>query len=230
MSGIVWALLAQLLLFDLHLPNLYSGTSLLIAVAATTLLICETVRRCPFPEDLARRSWGRWLLSITAVAIIAGSAASALTIDMSATSPLAASRRCSRQTAPETRLAGFIGELDYVPVFAQRSVFFSRELAVAYQLGYFQRIQERMEYLRRLVQTTDKAELAHPLAQDRFDILLVGDDTLADGTVPRDFHIFFPSNDPVAGTTALAAMCRIKSIGSVSLLNASCLRSAAMVS
>lgn len=233
-SGIIWTLLAQFLLFDLHLPNRYSGTSLLIAVAATTLLVCETVRRCPFPEDLARRSWGRWLLSITAVAIIAGAAASALTIDMSATSPdRPAIVAAAAETAPETRLAGFIGELDYVPVFAQRSVFFSRELAVAYQLGYFQRIQERMEYLRRLVQTTDKAELAHLLAQDRFDILLVDDDTLADGRVPRDFQIFFPSNDPVAGTTALsalAAMCRIKSIGSVSLLNASCLRSAAPVS
>ncbi|WAJ29372.1 hypothetical protein [Antarcticirhabdus aurantiaca] len=229
LSGTAGAVLAQVLLFRLHLPNRYSDAAFLIAALATALVACEAIR-ARIPSGLSRSVAGRLALMLAAAGLVGGSLAAAQGVRALAREPERPGIvEAAARTPPGTRLAGFVNELDYVPVFARRGVYATREHAIAYQLGYFRELEARMQRLLRIVQTPDPAEFRQLLANLPADRLLVEEVTLASGALPPSFQGFFAPAPPPTRPTALSRLapsCEEARIAGVVVLDVVCLSKA----
>lgn len=133
----------------------------------------------------------------------------------------------------ETVVGGFIRDLDFSPVFTNRSTLFNRELTIAYQRGYFVPILQRMQAMRDLILTQDPAVLRDRIEILKIDRLVIEQDTLAHPRVPLAFRTFF-GNDLSAmeeATTSngpslvaqLAPRCTGGMFGDVLLVDTACM-------
>ena len=130
-------------------------------------------------------------------------------------------------------VAGFVPDLDFVPVFAGRSVLFTREHAVAYQKGYFLQMMARLAAMRDIFLTRDPATFSTALAAYRLDWFLVGEENMREARILRPFRGFFGRElayleDPrlYKGPTVLAQRagpCTVAEFDDVLMLDAACL-------
>ena len=130
-------------------------------------------------------------------------------------------------------VAGFVPDLDFVPVFSGRSVLFTREHAVAYQKGYFLQMSARLEAMRDIFLTRDPAVFSAALAAYRIDWFLVGEENMHEGRILRPFRGFFGRELAYLEDTRLhqgptvlvqrASSCTVAEIDAVLMLDAACL-------
>ena len=232
-ATVVWSAAAALVLFRLHLPSRFSATVPLIVGLSTYPAAFEWLCGRSFVSRLRERR-RRWLLigAVAGVLALAAIAVSAVRTRLETPADpalLAAIERLPKDAV----VAGFVGDLDFLPVFTRRSALFNRELAVAYQYGYFRQITERMEAIRDVHLTHDPAVLAERLERHGIDRLLIEESALATPGIPDSFRGFFGSDlsarEAVArtgGPTALARFakpCTVGAYSSILVLDAGCL-------
>jgi hypothetical protein len=139
-------LVAHLLLFRLHVPNRYTGTSLriLLAIAAAIVIVTllEALVRWANTRDRGRVAWGVSLLTLV---LLVAYPATLETFPnpryVVGTEP--ALYEFYAQQPKDVLTASIAAEADNLPTFAQRSVLTGREYGVPYQLGYYEPIRER---------------------------------------------------------------------------------------
>ncbi len=78
-----------------------------------------------------------------------------------------------RSTPPDTLVAGFSGYIDSVPAFADRSVFFARELLITWTVRFYDQMEERIHALGTAYTAPLGPETADFLEQNGIDYLLV---------------------------------------------------------
>jgi hypothetical protein len=133
-----------------------------------------------------------------------------------------------------TVFAGFVEDTDNIPIFARRRVLFSDELAVAYHLGYYRRIEARMRDMAVAELTPDAAVLAERLERNAVDVYLVDLRRLAEpggkySQLPRDFVEEQKARlgGARAALSRLAPSCSRGAFDGVAVLDAHCLIAAA---
>ena len=201
----------------------------------TTLpLALEWLRDRPVPAWLAASRTGRAVLVLGAVGGLAAAAFGAGDIRSTFRAPgdpalIEAVGRLPKDAV----VGGFVKDLDFSPALTGRSTLFNRELAVAYQSGYFKPIAGRMRSMRTLVETSDPSAFAANLSVLAADVLLVEDETLDTGLVPVHFRGFFGGGGEKLPDTAaprrqtllktIAAACVLTRYRTVSFIDAHCL-------
>jgi hypothetical protein len=237
-ASVLWFTVAVLLLFRMHLPNRYTSAVGMLTTLTLASLVLEWLREKRLLEWLMERKHGYVLASIGLVGAVAYLAEGAADIRQDFKRPTNPSLIAAIGDLPkEAVVGGFVRDLDFSPLLTRRSTLFSRELAVAYQLGYFNRIIARMQTMRDVVLTDDSAVFEKGLARLGADFILIEQETLDTGRIPEDFRGFFGAELAQAEEAAdrklptlisrLADGCRVGIYGSVSMLDASCLAEAA---
>jgi hypothetical protein len=131
-------------------------------------------------------------------------------------------------------VAGFVSDLDFVPVQARRSVLFTYEHAIPYQKGYFLQMMARVNVMRDIFLTRDPAVFARQLSVFRIDWFFVGKKNMAEARILPRFRGFFGpelATEEEAGLklgpTVLAqraTACTAGEIDGILMLDAACLR------
>jgi hypothetical protein len=237
-GSVVWFTLALLLLFRLHLPNRYSAAVGMLATLTIVPLLLEWLRKRRLVEWLMERKYGYVFASIGMVGVLVYLAEGAADIRQNFKKPSNPSLIAAIRDLPKDAVVGgFVTDLDFSPVLTGRSTLFSGELAVAYQLGYFNRIIERMQSMRDVVLTNDPAVLAKGLAKLGSDFILIAQETLDTGRIPERFRGFFGGELAPMEEAAMKSLptlvgrladgCRVGIYEGVSMLDAACLTTAA---
>jgi hypothetical protein len=193
-STLAWFAISTALLFRLHLPSRFSSAASLLAMLAAVPLLASWIRdRLPL-SWLARRPIGQAFLIAGTVGCLCAAIIGAVQRPATIVSPRSPALLAAIRALPkDDMVAGFIPDLDFSPAFTGRSTLFNRELAVAYQKGYFLPILARMAAIRDVAFTRDPAVFAARLAAQPIDWLLVPKFTLSDGRVLGPFRGFFGS-------------------------------------
>lgn len=235
-ASILWFTLARAVLFRLHLPNRYTAaTELLIYLTAFPLFI-DWVRRCSKPWLLPTR-WERVGLVGAVVAGLMVCTWGALNVRVTLALPNSELLKALR-VLPETAvIGGFVEDLDFSPVLTKRSTLFSRELAIAYQKGYFLPIMARMEALKDIVLIHDPEIFADRIKSLKITHLVIRQSDLDEARLPQPFRGFFDEGQlkkeeevtrPVGTVLSkLAPSCTTGVYGGVLLISADCLLAAA---
>ena len=133
-----------------------------------------------------------------------------------------------------TVFAGFVDDTDNIPVFTQRRVLFSSELAIAYHLGYYRQIEARMRDMAVAEFTPDAAVLAERLERNAVDVYLVDERRLADPDRKFDHLLGGFVEELKAGRggaqtalSRLAGSCNRGTFDRIAVLDAHCLIAAA---
>lgn len=152
--SLLWFGAAHALLFKLHLPSRYTQHSfrLVLCWAAGMAIVIglDAVRRMasransPLPQ--------RWLaLGLTVVVAGALIFFPSYTPEFPRTRYLNGTQpdlyRFLRQQPADALVASLLPEADYLPSFAQRSVYVAKEYAIPYHMGYYRPFQQRVARL-----------------------------------------------------------------------------------
>lgn len=190
-SSLICATLSAAVLFKLHLPSRYASGLLLLPFLATLPVLSDWIRSRLSPQMLIERYSGRTLLIGTGIAALAGVLAVSI---VKTGNTLPADREliaAIRSLPKDAVVGGFAEDLNFSPVLTGRSTLFSRELSIAYEKGYYQKVHRRMEVIRDVVLTTDASVFAERMRELPLDALIVTKDTLAQGKIPGSFRGFF---------------------------------------
>ena len=156
-----WFVAAHLWLFKLYLPSRYTGrffflAAVLAAAIAVVLLIDALLRSAHQRLTSPRRSpWGD-LQAILSTALAGGLGLLVVVYPLTMSGYPYTSVVQGRSpdlyayvaTLPKTSLvAGAAIEANNLPLFSQRSVLLSREVAIPYHVGYYQEIRQRAQDL-----------------------------------------------------------------------------------
>ncbi|MGD1715890.1 hypothetical protein ACP6PK_21310, partial [Dapis sp. BLCC M172] len=150
LAGVALFVTAHLLLFKLHLPSRYTNHSFRIVLAiATAIVLCITLDAIFYwvsqqPSSKNRRISGLIIIGFLGILLIG---------DMSLWKnfPYADYQKGQSPEVYEffagkpkdILIASLSEEVNYIPTFSQRSVFFAWEYAIPYHLGYYNQIKER---------------------------------------------------------------------------------------
>ncbi|EJN00613.1 hypothetical protein [Phyllobacterium sp. YR531] len=226
--------IAALMMFKLHLPNRYMAFFFLLPFVSTLPVVLSWLRARTLA--LVMGNWQRWSLPMTAglLLLVAGSVFLAASVKPKFSIPENPALINAIAALPEqTVVGGFVKDLDFSPVFTNRSTLFNRELSIAYQRGYFLPIQQRMQAMRDLVLTSDPAVLSGYIRSLKLDRLAIDDDTLSNARVPVPFRSFFgpdlnalEDDAKKAGPSLVAQLaprCTSGTYGAVHLLDTACI-------
>ncbi|TIO10682.1 hypothetical protein [Mesorhizobium sp.] len=190
-SSLICAALSAAVLFKLHLPSRYASGLLLLPYLATLPVLSDWIRSRLSPQMLIERYSGRTLLIGTGIAALAGVLAVSIVKTGNALPGDRELIAAIRSLPKDAVVGGFVEDLNFSPVLTGRSTLFSRELSIAYEKGYYQKVHRRMEVVRDLVLTTDASVLADRMRELPVDALVVTRDTLAQARIPATFRGFF---------------------------------------
>jgi hypothetical protein len=133
---------------------------------------------------------------------------------------------------PQTVAAGFVMDMDFVPVLAKRSALFTWEHSVPIHLGYFRQIEERMRDMVEAEFTPEPGILAADLTRWSVGVYVIRKDRLADPEHGTGFESFVPDafargrerrQGAATALSRLAPACTIKEFGATVMLDAACL-------
>ena len=236
-ASLLWFALATAMLFRLHLPNRYTAGVDLLPYLATLALVLERLRDRPFPEWLVRKPLGRVLLTVGTAATLLACAVGAADVRKGISTPDQAFLDAIRALPRTAVVGGFVQQLDFSPVLTNRSTLFSRELAIAYQEGYFLPIMARMEKVKEILLTPDARVLADDIRALGMTHLVAAPKDLAAMTIPRSFRGFFDARTLAAEEEAararrplvsdLAGNCTSGVYDGIAVIDAACLVEAA---
>ncbi|MEF2074528.1 hypothetical protein [Consotaella aegiceratis] len=213
LSSFFWFGVASLLMFRLHLPSRYTNSLYVLEYLLPIALVLEWVRKPGFPNWLIERRSGRMIMIVGVFATLLLAVLADANVRSSFGSPKDMRLiQAIRALPKDAVVAGFVKDLDFSPVFTNRSTLFNRELAVAYQLGYFLPLMQRMADMRDAMLTHDPAVLADRLESNGVDLLLVPETMLSEPQIPGQFRGFFGPElaameaEAAEGPTALARL------------------------
>jgi hypothetical protein len=178
-AAFLWFAIGIALAFDLHIPSRF----VLRTVPTMSILCLGLIVGEFFRSRLTPGTRSEWIARLVGggllVAGLAGLVATVTADDFRTWKhPMLAGVVASYPSG--TVFAGFVEDTDYIPLLAQRRVLFSDELAVAYHLGYYHRIEARMRDMAVAEFTPDPAILAERLERNAVDVYLVDGRRLAD--------------------------------------------------
>lgn len=93
----------------------------------------------------------------------------------------------------DTLVASLLEEADFIPTFARRSVYVSRELALPYHVGYRDRFRQRAEALIRAHYTPELAALQNFIRETGVDFWLVAPGQFNDHSVQHEWFQQYPA-------------------------------------
>lgn len=196
----IWYGIAALVAFKLHLPGRYSQRVLEVLqfLALGQLLGGWIARRLDEMPDARGTKAGVW--TITGFLGI-----SFLTPVPDMKQPKDAAMIAAIRALPkDSMIAGVSEELNFVPVLTGRKALATPEHAIPYQLGYYNRINERLRASVDAINTSDGAVLRAITARYGVDYWMVERETLATGALPGRYPSLVGSATR-SGTPALAA-------------------------
>lgn len=233
-SSFGFAIIATLLMFKMHLPSRYVAFFFLLPYFSSLPLLLGWLRNLTYPTVMG--NWPRWRLSMTGgfAVLLGGSVYLAGNVKPEIITPASPALIEAISALPEKSVVGgFVMDLNFSPVFTNRSTLFSREVAVAYQRGYFLPIMERMQAVRDIVLTNDPAVLSDRIRSVKLDRLAIEEDTLTNQQIPLPFRGFFGADlatmeaaSKASGPSLVAQLaprCTSGTFGSVRLLDTACM-------
>jgi hypothetical protein len=182
LSAIGWFLLAHLLLPRLYLPSRYTFYSLrvLIALAAGIVLFVaiETWVLPLFRSTAPRRLRQSGLRVVVVALLLAVAIVPAIPpVFLDGQGWIMGQQPAVYQflaAQPKSTLIGSLSrEADNLPAFSQRSVFVSRELALAYHPLFYQLMQQRISNLLEIYYSSDLNTVQTLLQQTHLDYLVI---------------------------------------------------------
>jgi hypothetical protein len=236
-AAVLWFIIATIIAFRLHLPSRFILRAIpFVTVLPYGLLTGEAIR-----GGLAAAFEGRWRQRAEIAAALIGLAVFFAVVAHESPRHFATWRHPQLAAAIEsmpvgTTLAGFVGDVDSIPLFAKRRVLFSRELAVAYQLGYYRQIEARMRDMLEVQWTSERSVLAEKLGRHPVDFYLIEPDQLADRVIDERLEKMLGEfvdeqraqlGDTPTALSQLAPECRLGTFDGVEVLDAQCLIAAA---
>ena len=237
-SSVVWFLIAVLVAFKLHEPNRFSIMTIPIVAAASIGILAGEAARDRLLVANSNGNAGRAGILLVGVCALVVAYGFALFVTLSKyydtwhQSRLAAALSA---TPPQTMIAGFTNDVDFIPALARRRILFSFEHAIPYHLGYYRQIEARMRDMVEVELSPDPSVLAKLLTANGVDIYLVDAERLTTRTIPKRYAgMLGDFVDKAAGDaqrqTALARLapgCTLGSFDRVLELDARCLVRAA---
>lgn len=233
-SSFAFAALAAVTMFKLHIPSRYMSFFSLLPYFSTLPLVLGWIHNRSLPFVL--KNWQRLSVSMIAgfAVIVAGGIYLAHDVKLKVSTPENPRLLAAIAALPqEAVVGGFVRDLDFSPVYTNRSTLFNRELAIAYQRGYFMPIQQRMLAMRDLILTQDPAILSDRIKALGLDHLVVAQSTLSVPRVPEAFRGFFEKDLGVIEDIAarkgpsliarLAPRCTSGTFGNELLIDTACL-------
>lgn len=233
-SSFVFAGLAAVTMFKFHVPSRYMSVFFLLPYLSTLPIVLGWLRNRTLAVVLSH--WHRLSLAMTAglFIIVAGGFYLAGDVKLEVSTPQNPPLLAAIAALPQdTVVGGFVMDLDFSPVFTNRSTLFNRELAIAYQRGYFIPILQRMQAMRDLILTQDPAILGDRIRTLKLDQLVIEQETLANPRVPQPFRGFFgkdlvaleemPTRNGLSLVAQLAPRCTSGIFGTVLLLDTACI-------
>ncbi len=135
---------------------------------------------------------------------------------------------------PGTSVAGTdMDDLDFIPLLARRPVLFSREHAVAYQLGYYRQIEARMRDIADVELSSDPSVVADRLQRNHIALYLTAAEETGDrvisptvGSFVGEAYVAALRQQVDGGRSVLSRLapgCTKERVGPYRLLDASCL-------
>ena len=133
---------------------------------------------------------------------------------------------------PDTVVAGFVSDMDFVPVLAKRGALFTYEHSIPLHLGYYRQIEARMHDMVELEFTANSATLAADLVKWSVGVYVISKDRLANPNHMTGFEAFVPDDftrenaarkGAVTALSRAAAACTIKEFTQTIMLDAACL-------
>ena len=232
-------LLSHGVLFWLHLPSRYSRHVLrvIVALAAAMVLIAlldSGLRRlCSSPHKVWRQ--------VVAIAMIAGITLVTVGYPLLLNSFLnvvyVKSGRIAlyeyiQQQPKDIRIASLAGEAENIPAFTGRSVLLSRGHSIAYHLGYYQQIRQRILDLISAQYTSDLSELQAIIETYNIDFWLLDEVSFNLDALPgkwlRQFEpewtaVIEQLRQQPSALQRLAPTCTVVTEQGKALLSAACL-------
>lgn len=226
-AGIAWWAVAIQVAFMLHLPSRYTQRPLSIleflAIGQVVGLWIDARLRARPDAGLTR--WATAGLGIFLfISFVTPTPGLGRPADPDAIERIAA-------MPTDTVVGGVSDTLDYVPALAGRPTLASIEHSIPFHVGYFARVQERLEAGLMAVSSPDPAPLADYVRRYQVKVIAVDRALLNEGVVPRKWATVVPGAAGAAqerldaGRSALqqrAEGCRVHD-GPLVLLDAECL-------
>ncbi|MDQ0322970.1 hypothetical protein QO002_005176 [Pararhizobium capsulatum DSM 1112] len=236
-ASILWFILARAMLFRLHLPNRYTAATELLIYLTAFPLVVEWVRRRLQSNSLWLSRSGRRVLVGGAIILLIVCALGAVNVRVAFTRPNLELLNALRGLPETSVVGGFVEDLDFSPALTNRSTLFSRELAIAYQKGYFLPIMARMEAVKDIVMTHDPEVLVDRISALKITHLVIRQSDLSEARLPPAFRSFFDEAqlkrdedvEKRVGSilSKLAPICTAGVYNGVSLISTTCLVEAA---
>jgi hypothetical protein len=233
LASVVWFAIAAILAFKLHLPNRF-----LIRTIPIVSVLCLGAVVGTFLQGLLKQGSKSARLAL----FVGGGILIAVYVALFATQHLRHFQKWKHPLLAEavasypvgTVFAGFVEDTDNIPLFTERRVLFSTELAVAYHLGYYRQVEARLKDMVVAEFTPDASVLAERLGRNGVGVYLVDERRLADPD--RKFTHFLGSfvdeqkalrGGAQTALSRLAPACSPGTFDGVAVLDAHCLIAAA---
>jgi hypothetical protein len=172
--------LAHLVLFKLHLPGRYTGSSFRITIAIATGIAITIILDKLFNNlSIERIIPIQKFLSLTAIALIT----IAIIFYPSFVNNFPATKykvgsapalyKFFQAQPKDILIASIADEIDYVPTFAKRSILVGQEYAIPYHLGYYKIFRQRLLDLVRAQYSSNLEEVKNFIDRYKIDFWLV---------------------------------------------------------
>ena len=238
--------LAHLLLFRLHLPARYCEFTIrmvmALAVAFVLTVLLDTIVRWSMGHTVGRSRW-RMAVAAGACSLLVG-----LLIYLPTTVGSFIKTGYREGSTPELyeffadrpvdiTIAALTPIADDIPAFSDRTVLYSPEYGIPYQLGYYKQLRERAIDLLRSQYSPSLAEIDRTIRQYGIDYWLIEPDSLTLNFLERNqwLHQFRPTSTEVMkqlergeipAMTALVETCSVFQSQEAVVLSATCLADA----